>query len=368
MKLLGDILRRNAQALAAKPAVIQGSTRLSYSQVNRRANSLAHGLLKAGIKKGDRVALLSRNDHRFLELYFGLPKIGAIFVPLNFWSTADDLATVLEQCQATVLVVSPDFLDTAEALRPRLPALRHLVLLDDHTPTGLISYEHLARDYPIDEPEADLDPDDDILILYTSGSTGTPKGAVYPHRALLSTATVMSTELGPRETDVTLHFLPLFASNLEHLLPLSLIGATHVILEKFDPPTVWQTVEQERVTYFDAAPTIMRLLQCPALSQCDTSSLRLVSYASEPMPPDTITAWLRALPHVEAVQFYGMIEFLCITVQKPWEQLPRLGTVGKPMVGTDLRLVNEEGQDVALGAVGEVIARSSCAMRGYWSA
>ncbi|MEE9198797.1 MAG: AMP-binding protein, partial [Dehalococcoidia bacterium] len=75
-----------------------------------------------------------------------------------------------------------------------------------------------------------------------------------------------------------------------------------------------------------------------------------------------------ALPHVEAVQFYGMIEFLCITVQKTWEQLPRLGTVGKPMVGTDLRLVNEEGQDVALGAVGEVIARSSCAMRGYWGA
>ncbi|MFQ5873344.1 MAG: class I adenylate-forming enzyme family protein [Dehalococcoidia bacterium] len=366
MKFLGDILRRNAQVLAGKPAVVQGSTRLSYSLVNKRANSLAHGLLEMGIKKGDRVALLSRNDYRFLEIYFGLPKIGAIFVPLSFWATADDLALIIKQCQASVLVVSPDFLDTAEAIRPRLPALRHLILLGDHAPAGMVPYEHLARDFPVDEPEADLEPDDDILILYTSGSTGKPKGAVYAHHALLYTAMVMSIELGLRETDVTLHFLPLFSSNLEHLLPLSLVGATHVILDKFDPSAAWQTVEREQVTYFDAVPTIMRLLQCPMLSQCDTSSLRLVCYASEPMPPATITAWLAALPHVEAVQFYGMIEFLCITVLKPWEQLSRLGTVGKPMLGTDLRLVNEEGQDVAVGTVGEVVARSACPMRGYW--
>jgi acyl-CoA synthetase (AMP-forming)/AMP-acid ligase II len=179
----------------------------------------------------------------------------------------------------------------------------------------------------------------------------------------------MTIELGLRETDVTLHFLPMFSSNLEHLLPLSFIGATHVILRKFDPPTVWEAVGQERVTHFDGVPTTMRLLlQCPDLASYDTSSLRLISYASEPMPAATITAWLETFPHVEAVQFYGMIEFLCMTVQKSWGQLSRLGTVGKPMLGNDLRVVDEEGRDVPVGTVGEVVCRSACAVRGYWQA
>jgi len=367
MQFLGDILRRNGTVLADKPGVIQGDVRLSYRQVNERANSLAHGFRQSGVQHGDRVALLSRNDYRFVELYFGLPKIGAIFVPLNFWATVEDLVSILNQCQASVLIVSPEFLDTVEAIRPRLPSVQHLVVLDDRAPAGMIPYEHLANGYPTHEPEADLDPEEDILILYTSGSTGKPKGAVYTHRGLLHTAIIMTIELGLRETDVTLHFLPMFSSNLEHLLPLSLIGASHVILRRFDPPTVWETVAREQVTHFDGVPTTMRLLlQCPNLESYDTSSLRLVSYASEPMPAATITAWLKAFPQVEAVQFYGMIEFLCMTVQKPWEQLSRLGTVGKAMLGNELRVVDDEGHDVPVGTVGEVICRSACAVRGYW--
>ena len=368
MRLLGDILRRNARVFANKPAVVQGRTRLSYSKVNSRANSLAHGLRALGAETGDRVALLSRNDYRFMELYFGLPKLGAVFVPLSHWSTPDDLTEVLNQCQASVLITAPEFVDTVESIRSRLPTVRHHILLDDQAPGAFVAYEHLATGYPAGEPAADLDPGDDILILYTSGSTGEPKGVVYNHRALLYTAMVMSIELGLRETDVTLHFLPLFSSNLEHLLPLSLIGATHVVQGKFDPVEVWQTVERERVTHFDAVPTTMSLLlQCLDLGRCEVSSLRLVSYASEPMPLATITRWLDTFPRAEAVQFYGMIEFLCMTVQKPWEQR-RLGTVGRPMLGTDVRIVDEEGRDVPVGAVGEVVSRSACAMRGYWQA
>jgi acyl-CoA synthetase (AMP-forming)/AMP-acid ligase II len=367
MWLIGDIARRNAQVFAAKLGVVEGDTRLTHRQVNERANSLAHGLRQLGIKKGDRVALLSRNDYRFVEMYFGLPKIGAIFVPLNFWSSDEDLVYVLNQCQAAVLVLSAEFRETVERLRPQLTAARHFILMEDSPSPGMIPYESLAAHYPVHEPEADLHSDDDTLILYTSGSTGRPKGAVYTHRGLLHTAMIMSIELGLRDTEITLHFLPLFSSNLEQLLPLSLMGATHVILRKFDPAPVWETVAREKVTHFDAVPTTMRLLlQYPGLEHVDTGSLRLVSYASEPMPAATITAWLGAFPRAEAVQFYGMIEFLCIAGQKPWEQLSRIGTVGRPMPGTLVRVVDEEGQDVPSGEAGEVIARSDCGMRGYW--
>ncbi len=369
MWLIGDIARRNAQVFAAKWGVIEGDAQLTHKQVNERANSLAHGLRALGVNKGERVALLSRNDYRFFEMYFGLSKIGAIFVPLNFWSSDEDLIYILNQCRAAALVLSAEFQETVERIRPQLTAARYFVVMGDTPSPGLIPYESLAAHYPVHEPEADLHSDDDILILYTSGSTGRPKGAVYTHRGLLHTAMIMSIELGLRDTEITLHFLPLFSSNLEQLLPLSLVGATHIVLPKFDPSLVWETVARRKVTHFDAVPTTMRLLlQCPGLDQVDTRSLRLVSYASEPMPAATITAWLEAFPRAEAVQFYGMIEFLCVAGQKPWEQLSHIGTVGKPMPGTLVRVVDEDGQDVPAGEAGEVIARSDCGMRGYWEA
>ena len=371
MQCLGDILRHNALVFSKKTFLIQDEMQLSYRQVNERANSLVHGLHHLGVKYGDRVALLSRNEHRFIELYFGLPKIGVIFVPLNYWSTADDLVSILNQCQARVLIFAPEFFDIAVAIKQRLSALQHLVTLDDQAPASVflsvIPYEHLVDKYPSHEPEVEINPDDDILILYTSGSTGQPKGAVYTHRGLLYAAVIMSIELGIRETDITLHFLPIFSSNLEHLLPFGLVGATHIIMRKFDPKTVWETVARRGVTHFDSVPTLMRLLlNFPELINYDTSSLRLVSYASEPMPAAIITSWLETFPHVEAVQFYGMIEFLCMTVLKPWEQLTKLGTVGKLMLGNDLRIVDAAGREVPVGIEGEVVCRSLCAMRGYW--
>ena len=367
MRLLGDIIRHNSQVLGSKAAVIQESTRLSYGELNQRANRLVHGLRKLGVQKGDRVAFLSRNDYRFVELYFGLPKIGAIFIPLNFWATGNDLAMILNQSRAKVLIVAPEFVDAIEAILPGLPTVEHVIRLGESASNGMIPYEHLVSDYPNHEPDEELDPDEDILILYTSGSTGKPKGAVYTHRSLIYAAMVMAVELGLRETDTTLHFLPVFSSNLEHLLPTTLAGATHVIMQKFDAAAVWETVARERVTHFDAVPTIMRLLlQCPGLTQFDLGSMRLVTYASEPMPASTITKWLKTLPHVQAVQFYGMIEFLCMTVQKSHEHMSHMGTVGKPMLGTDLRIVDDDGRDVPPDTVGEVVGRSLCAMHGYW--
>ncbi|UCC61689.1 MAG: AMP-binding protein, partial [Anaerolineae bacterium] len=274
---------------------------------------------------------------------------------------------MLNMCSASVLIVSGTYMETLETIRPDLSAVKHVIVYGGAPPGGAIPYDSLLAGDDESEPAPRPQPHDDTLILFTSGSTGPPKGAVYTHHGLLYTANAMDLEYSVREDDITLHFLPMFSSNLEHLLPLAYMGATHVILPRFDPPVVWETIERERVTHFDAVPTTMRLLlQDPAIDACDHSSLRLVTYASEPMPPATIKAWLERLPHTEAVQFYGMIEFLCVTAQQPWAQLGKLGTVGRPHVGTDVRLVDENGDDVPKGEIGEVIARCPCGMRGYW--
>lgn len=366
VRTLGDVVQRNARHFPNREAVVQGDVRLTHAQVNSRANRLAHSLRALGVQPGDRVALLARNDYRFIEIYFALSKIGAIFVPLNFWASEREIVYMLNRCSASALLVSGQYSKMLEAVRSELTSLRYLVTYEgDPAPDG-VAYDILLNgndSEPIHRP----DPFDDTLILFTSGSTGLPKGAVYTHHALLYTANAMDLEYGVRENDITLHFLPMFSSNLEQLLPLAYIGATHVILPRFEPSLVWETIERERITHFDAVPTTMRLLlQDPGLNSRDLSSLRLVTYASEPMPPATITEWLERLPHAEAVQFYGMIEFLCITAQQPWAQLGKLGTVGRPHIGTDVRLVREDGTDAPSGEVGEVLAKCPCGMRGYW--
>ena len=367
VQTLGDVVLRNARHFPKREAVVQGDVRLTHADLNTRANRLAHALRGLGVRPGDRVALLARNDYRFVEIYFALPKIGAIFAPLSFWASSSELVYMLNHCSARVLIVSGAYVETLETIRPDVKYVRHFIVYDGVPPPALLAYDGMLNGGDDSEPEPRPSPGDDTLILFTSGSTGQAKGAVYTHQALLHTANAMALEYGVRESDITLHFLPLFSSNLEHLLPLAYAGTSHVILPRFDAALVWETVERERVTHFDAVPTTMRLLlQEPSMERRDLSSLRLVTYASEPMPPATITRWLESLPHCQAVQFYGMIEFLCITAQQPWAQLGKLGTVGRPHVGTDVRLVDEKGDDVPTGEIGEVIARSPCGMRGYW--
>ena len=364
---LGDVALRNARHFPKREAVVQGDVRLTHADLNARANRLAHALRDLGVRPGDRVALLARNDYRFVEIYFALPKIGAIFAPLNFWASSSELVYMLNHCSPHVLIVSGAYLETLKTIRHDLTDVRNFIVYDGVPPQDLMAYDELLDGAEDSEPEPRPNPGDDTLILYTSGSTGQAKGAVYTHQALLYTANAMALEYGVRENDITLHFLPLFSSNLEHLLPLAYVGASHLILPRFDAAMVWETVERERVTHFDAVPTTMRLLlQEPSMERRDLSSLRLVTYASEPMPPPTITRWLESLPHCQAVQFYGMIEFLCITAQQPWAQMGKLGTVGRPHVGTDVRLLDEKGDEVPTGEIGEVVTRSPCGMRGYW--
>jgi acyl-CoA synthetase (AMP-forming)/AMP-acid ligase II len=175
----------------------------------------------------------------------------------------------------------------------------------------------------------------------------------------------MTLELGLRDGERTLHFLPLFSSCMEHLIPLTLVGATHIILSQFDPSVVWQAVRDFEVTHFDAVPTTLRRLLEVAPPAIPTS-LRVISYASEPMPASLITALIERMPGVEFVQFYGMMEQLCLTVLSAADQLRKIGTVGRPMLGAHLHLLDGLNDPTRQAGAGEVVARSPTLFAGYW--
>ncbi|MFN8583465.1 MAG: AMP-binding protein [Gemmatimonadaceae bacterium] len=241
--------------------------------------------------------------------------------------------------------------------------IEHVFCLDSPPAGGgLESYDALISSATPLAHATPVAPTDPALILFTSGSTGRSKGAVHTHGGLATTALTMVLELELADAERTLHFLPLFSSCLEHLLPLTMARATHVVLSHFDAGAVWDTARNQAITHFDAVPTTLRRLLDAAPAEIPPS-IQMISYASERMPDALITALLERMPGVKFVQFYGMIEHLCLTVLEPADQLRKIGTVGRPMYGAQLRIHADHGDGTGAG---EIFARSPTLFAGYW--
>ncbi|MGO4560222.1 class I adenylate-forming enzyme family protein [Mesorhizobium sp. 2RAF21] len=367
MSRLDGILSRAAGSDPNRVAVIFDDVSWTYAEVGDRARRLASTLAALGVQPGDRVALWASNRAEFLEVLFGIPLLGAIAVPLDHWWTAKDAFAALTQVRPKVLLAGAAQAAQLRTQKAELESagIDHVLELDDSPDSNFKSYSRLlAAAEPLSE-SLPVSVDDPALILFTSGSTGRSKGAMHTHRGLYATAMTIGLELGLQDGERTLHFLPLFSSCLEHLIPLTLMRATHVIMPQFDAPGVWHAISEHQVTHVDAVPTTLRRLleQAPAvIPQC----LRVVSYASEPMPASVIKGLVEKAPGVRFVQFYGMIEHLCLTVQRSSEQLTKIGTVGRPMISAELRILGEDGEISTSDEPGEIVARTPTMFAGYW--
>ena len=365
---LDAILTRAAVSEPARMAVIFQGKSWTYAEIHERARQLAGGLAALGVQKGDRVAFWIGNRAEFFEILFGVSMLGAMTSPLDHWWAWKDAHRALEQLRPKILIVGSSQGAVVAKHRDQLQAAGiECVLCLNECPVGgifhcyadwLASATKLRRLTPV----ALGDP---AVIFFTSGSTGRSKGAVHSHASLLAAATTAAFEFGLQDGERTLHYLPLFSSCMEQLLPLTLMRATHVLLPKFDAPAVWEAIQAFQITHFDAVPTTLRRL-LDAMPAKVPASLRSITYASEPMPDQLITALIERMPNIGFVQFYGMMEQLCHTVCSPADQLRKIGTVGRPMIGTQLHVLDPSGEPAAPGESGEIIARSPTLFAGYW--
>ncbi len=355
---LDALLDRAARSRPRREAVVFGDIRRTYAEVHDRTLRLAGGLRALGVQKGDRVAMWTTNCAEFMEVFFGAAMLGAIASPLDYWWNWQEAFAALTQLRPRILILGAAQAEAAFAARASLGecGIEHVFCLDAPPSTAAFdSYADLiARSAPLEEP-SQVAPSDPAVILFTSGSTGRSKGAVHTHGSLTATAATMALELDLRDGERTLHFLPMFSSCLEHLLPLTLVRATHVILARFDAPTIWETARSCGITHMNAVPTTLRRLLEGAPEEIPPS-LALVSYASERMPRPLIAALVERMPRVRFVQFYGMIEHLCLTVMDSQDQVRKSGTVGRLMIGAQLRVDD----------AGEIHARSASMFAGYW--
>lgn len=360
-----SILARAAQSVPTRDAVVQAGIKRSYASVFDRACRVAQSLHLLGVGKGDRVALWTNNCPEFMEVFFGVPMLGAIVSPVDCWWHWNDALVALETLRPKALFLGAE---QAQLIAPHSEELeslgiKQIVCIDMPIPkVSTLLYDDFIRPSKKLTFQSDIEADDPAVILFTSGSTGKSKGTVHTHLSLTATAKTMCIELGFVDGEKTLHFLPMFSSCLEHLIPLTLMRATHVIHPRFDVNRIWHDLEHEQITHFDAVPTTLKRLMTAA-PETAPSALRVISYASERMPEQLIKALIEKLPNVELVQFYGMIEHLCLTVLSASDHTRKPGTVGRPMLGARLKL--DESQSTEPG-VGEIIALSPSMFSHYW--
>ncbi len=340
--------------------------------MNERINRLNNALVSLGVRKGDRVGILAYNSPQYFEV-MGVAKAGRIAVPLNFRLVGRELAFLIQNAGIHTLFLEREFIPVLESVRSEISEVRHFICLDAHAP-GMWNYEELLNQSSPAEPTDAVEPDDPCILCYTSGTTGRPKGAIHTHQSILAEMRVPYRDLSP--DDIALCVMPFFhvGGGAAHLFPAFAAGATLVTHQKFDETQVLQTIARARATYVYLVPAmVLRVLEHPNFSQYDLSSLRTIAYTGAPIPIEVLKKGIARLGRV-FIQFLGQTETLDMTVLRKEEhtlggspkELKRLESAGKPPCAGELRIVDERGQDVAIGSVGEIVARSERMMRGYW--
>ena len=371
---LGDLLHRTAARDPGKLALVDGDVRWTYAEWDAVVNRVANALTARGVRHGERVGLLSHNCWQFATLSFALARLGAVLVPINFMLTAEEVAFILEHGEVTAFVVEDGLHDVAQAALARAGdpdgARGWIPLGGAPAPGGWEDVAGWAEHGDASPPEVLVGDDDPLRLMYTSGTESRPKGAMLTSRSLVAQYVSCVVDGGMETDDVELHTLPLYhCAQLDCFLgPDVYVGATNVLLPGPDPERVLATIEAERVTKFFAPPTVwIGLLRSTHFGRHDLSSLRKGYYGASPMPVEVLREIQERLPDVRLWNFYGQTEMAPLaTILRPDEQLEHAGSAGRAALNVETRLVDDDGGDVPVGEIGEIVHRSPHATLGYW--
>jgi fatty-acyl-CoA synthase len=375
-------LRYSEQQFPNKTAVVCGEQRFTYAEFGDRVGRLAGALRASGLKAGDRVAFLSLNCHRLLEAYFGVLEAGGVLIPLNIRLAAPELAYILNDSEAAVLFLEPEFAGMVDSFRQNLRTLRSFIQLEGAPQAPWLSdqtYEQmLASATPYREELMAFDENSVAEMFYTSGTSAMPKGVMLTHRNLYLYAINIALHYHVAYDHVVLHTIPLFHANgwgAAHTV--TMMGGTHVMLPRFIPEEVFRLVEREKVRHLSLVPIMATaLIHSPARAKYDLSSVAWATIGGAASSPTLIR---------EAEQAFG---FNCHSGYGLTECSPSLSTAelkpdmqctaderyvvqamtGYAFPGGELRVVDAEDKDVPHDGVtmGEIIARSDGVMAGYW--
>ena len=348
-----ELLAERARVTPEKLALVcvESGARLTYAELNAGAERAAAMLTARDVGPGDRFGVLAYNSVEYLELFFAAGKIGAIVVPLSTRATLHELTAIVADSGMTWLYHGPEFAETAESLWR----------------TGTLACPPEPRTGKSACPTQSAE--DIYCLLYTSGTTGKPKGVMIPRRQLYWNGYNTAINWDLRADDVSPIFTPLYHAGgiAAFTIPIFTAGGTMVLHKSFDASQVWQTIERERCTVVLGVPTIWKMLmEAPELATAKLDHVRWFISGGAPLPAYIAEAY--ANRGVPMKQGYGMTEVgvncFAMTVE---ESVTKRGSIGRPLMFTEVRVVDADGHDVANGEIGEMWIRGPHVSKGYWN-
>lgn len=379
--VIGDIVTYNARLFPNKLGIVDKHNRLTWKEVNRRVNCLANAMLGMGMEKGDRAALMCENSHQFAEFVFGAAKAGLIGVCIDHRHTPSKLAYIINDCQPKAIFVQDKFMPIINQITPEIAHIPKIIVIGEGG-----DYESLLDSAHSGEPQIEVNEQDTFLIQYTTGTTGMPKGIVLTHKNWINNCMVRFFLTRLAEDDIYMIPYALFAAgNLGHFLCACFAGVTAVV-PVFSGQNFVEMIEREKVTHSYVNATTYRIIRDyieASERQYDLSSLRkLAMGGGQPCSAEQLKGILDFfhIPYSNSSKAYGMAEvcspatFLLppevavgLRPEATEKERRRLDSVGKPLGNTQVRVVDENDEDVSPGQKGEILIKGDGLMKGYYN-
>jgi acyl-CoA synthetase (AMP-forming)/AMP-acid ligase II len=373
---VGDSLTRSAAARPGHLAVVDGDRRWTYAEFNAFTNRVAHGLAGLGYTRGDALGLASGNSAEFLAVYFACAKLGLACVPVNLGWRPDEVSYVLDHSQARGLAVETQLIPAMRDAIAKVTSVADVIVLPglheryeaDPADRSWLTLDALTTGQTQAEPEYLVQDRDALSYLYTSGTTSFPKGVVGTHVSIYLESMSSALDSGWQSGDRFAAMMPMFhtAQLNAFCTPAIMVGATIHVLRKFDPGSLLQTIERERITQVFGLPMMFRaMLDHPSYGKNDLSSLRRAVYAMAPMPDELIRRCLDGFGCDFALLF-GQTEMSPVTTLfRPEHQLSHIGAVGTPITGVQVAIMGLGGELLPPGQQGEIVYRGPSTMSEY---
>ena len=374
---IGDVIRFQAQERCDQVAFTFEGDELTYGELDRNSNRAANGLIAIGVRPGDRVAYMGKNSHIYFEILAGVAKIGAVMTPINWRLAPPEVSYIVNDCQARVLFIGPEF---TELMRQIKPSLTHVeTIFGSEAADGDIPDYRSWRDgFDDTDPNIACAADDDAIQLYTSGTTGHPKGAIMTHGSILTSRTAEEEAAlqdwqrsVPGET--SLLAMPCFhVSGTGFGITILNGGTQAIVVREYDPAQALGFIEQYGIAKIFMVPAAIQImLNHPRVHEIDFSRLKYIMYGASPIPLDLMKKSIEVFG-CGFIQMYGMTETSgTIVALNPDDHDPngneRMRSVGKPLLGVEIKVVDEVGNEVPPRTVGEIATRSAKNMKGYWN-